>query len=399
MGLNRRASNWVGVLLLFALGVLYTWATWQYFTKRVPGGNDFMAHYSVWQAYLWYDIDPYSDEAALFTQNAIYGRPALPGEDQNRLTYPFYSILLHAPFIFIEFTLARAIYMTLLQAALIIGIGLNLSRLGWKPPVWLLIAIIIWSLVDYPQARGLILGQFAIWAFLSLSATLWLLYRGKDVAAGCVLVLSTMKPSLVYFVIPFLFIWAIWQKRWSFLAGFAGLLGVLVLGSTLIFPPWISGMLFRITHFTDYAIGQNPVEFFTYQVLPVLGKPGAMIIDLILIFGMLATWRPALKVQAGPAFELALGITLVVSNLVVPRTASTNYVMMLIPILWVFSILDQYGRKGRAIILALMLASVIGLWALHYATVAVRQEQPVMFVPTPLVLGIALLLCARSVKQ
>jgi hypothetical protein len=399
MKLDRRTSTWLGGLMLVLLCVLYTWATWQFFTKRVPGGNDFMAHYSVWQAYLWYGIDPYSDEAALFTQNAIYGRPALPGEDQNRLTYPFYSIILHGPFIFIEYTLARAIYMMLLQAALIIGIGLTLSRLGWKPPVWLLVAIIIWSFLDYPQARGLILGQFAIWAFLSLAATLWFLNRGKDLAAGCVLVLSTVKPSLVYFVIPFLFIWAIWQKRWSFLAAFMGLLGVLVLGSTLVLPSWIGGMFYRITHFTDYAIGQNPVEFLTYQVLPGLGKPGAIVISLVLVLGMLAAWRPALRVQAGPAFELALGITLVVSNLVVPRTASTNYVLMLVPILWVFSILDRYGRPGRAIILASMLASFIGLWTLHYATVVVKQEQPIMFVPTPLVLGVALLLSARSVKE
>ena len=86
-GLKR--SQWIGLGLLFLLAIGYTWATWHFFTRRVPGGNDFLAHYTAWEAYLEDGVSPYSDATALHTQLAIYGRPALPG-DQNRLTYPFY---------------------------------------------------------------------------------------------------------------------------------------------------------------------------------------------------------------------------------------------------------------------------------------------------------------------
>src|SRR5713226_2156184 len=89
----------LAILVVWAAG--YTWGTWRYFTRPVPGGNDFLAHYTAWQAYLEQGLNPYSDAAALYTQQAIYGRPAGPGEDQNRLNYPFYSILLHGPFVLI----------------------------------------------------------------------------------------------------------------------------------------------------------------------------------------------------------------------------------------------------------------------------------------------------------
>jgi hypothetical protein len=120
---------------------------------RAPGGNDFLAHYTAWEAYLKLGLNPYSDAAALHTQQAIYGRPARPGEDQNRMTYPFYSIVVHGPFVYIEYPLARAIYMTLLQAALFLGVAATLALVKWQPPSWLLMLTLGWSLLFYPEAR------------------------------------------------------------------------------------------------------------------------------------------------------------------------------------------------------------------------------------------------------
>jgi len=111
---------------------------------------------------------------------------------------------------------------------------------------------------------------------------------------------------------------------------------------------------------------------------------------------MLWSWwlarRPG---KAGDAvFHWALGITLVVSNLIVSRSATTNYVLLLVPTLWVFAGLDRRGRPGRLLIATILLVSLVGLWWLQLATVVGNQEQPVMFLPWPLALGVVLLLCA-----
>jgi hypothetical protein len=386
----------VGLALLLVWAVGYTWGTWRYFTRPVPGGNDFMAHYSAWQAYLEHGLNPYSDAAALYTQRAIYGRPALPGEDQNRLNYPFYSILVHGPFVLIgDFALARAIYMTLLQVALFAGVWLMLQALGWRPPFGLLLAILAWSLLNYPEARGVILGQFAIFGFFALAGALWLLARGRDALGGALLVLSTVKPTLVFLVIPFLLLWVASRRRWGFVLSFGVVLACLVLGSLLVLPTWIGDWLNNLRAYPGYTVGQSPVWQLTHVAWPGLGQTGEWLMMALLLAFMLWSWWGALR--PGPAgdafFHWTMGVTLVVSNLIVPRSATTNYVLLLAPTLWIFAALDRLGRPGRLLILTLMLVLFIGQWWLHFATVVGNQEQPVMFLPWPVALGVALLVC------
>ncbi|MEP7357269.1 MAG: glycosyltransferase 87 family protein [Anaerolineales bacterium] len=376
------------ILLLWATG--YTWATWRYFTRLVPGGNDFLAHYSVWEGFFKHGLNPYSDEAALYSQQAIYGRPARAGEDQNRLTYPFYSVVIHAPFILLDYPLARALYMTLLQAALFAGVGLMLTLLGWRPPPVVALALLAWSLLNYPEARDVILGQFALFGFFALAAALLLLARGRDAAAGALLVLATVKPTLVFLVVPFLLCWAATRGRWRFVFGFAALLLALAAFSWLALPSWLGDWLYRISAYSGYTVGQSPVWLLTHSALPVLGATGEWVISAGLLLWLLWAWWHAIRPGSEAAFHWTLGLTLVVSDLIVPRSATTNYVLLLTTTLWIFALLDQQGARGRWLILLFMAASVVGQWWLHFATVVGNQEQAVMFLPWPLLLGAVL---------
>ncbi len=361
------------------------------FALVAPGGNDFMAHYSVWEAYLEHGLNPYSDEAALFTQQRIYGRPAKPTEDQNRLTYPFYSIVLHGPFVLIsDYALARALYMTLLEAALVIGVWLTKRTVGWGPPFWLMAATLFWVLLDYPQARDIILGQFAIFGFFSLALALYLLQRQHDGWAGAILVLSTMKPTLVFLVVPFLILWAIIRRRWRFVIGFGITLGGAMLGSWLLLPTWLTDWLLRVDRYSAYTVGQSPVWLMTHQVLPAAGQAGELLLTALLMGLMLVTWWQTFRQTDEARFYWTIGITLVVSDLVVARSATTNYVLLLLPTIWLFAQLERF-RWGHFIIAGYMLLTVIGEWWLHAVTVVGNQEQPIMFLPLPILLGCALM--------
>ena len=360
------------------------------FALVAPGGNDFMAHYSVWEAYLEHGLNPYSDEAALFTQQKIYGRPARPNEDQNRLTYPFYSIVLHGPFVLIgDYALARAVYMTLLEVALVAGFWLTKRTVGWRPPFWLLAATLLWVILDYPQARGIILGQFAIFGFFSLALALYLLQRQYDGWAGAILVLATMKPTLVFLVVPFLILWGIIRRRWRFVIGFGLTLAGALLGSWLLLPTWLTDWLLRVDRYSAYTVGQSPVWLMTHQGVPALGQAGELLLTALLVGLMLVTWRQSFKQLAEDRFYWTIGITLVVSDLIVSRSATTNYVMLLLPTIWLFTQLERF-RQGHLIIAGYMLLTVIGEWWLHAVTVVGNQEQPIMFLPLPLILGCAL---------
>jgi hypothetical protein len=391
--MKSQTSNMVGGILILLILSAYVWATWQFFTKPLPGGNDFRAPYSSWEAYVKYGMDPYSDAAGLYTQKAIYGRAALPTEDQNFLTYPFYAILLHAPFLFIEYPLARAIYMTLLQVMVLTGVIISLNLARWRVSAGMLAVVCLWSLLNYYEARAVIIGQIAIFGFLSLSGTLLLLRQKRDAAAGALFVLATVKPSLVLLIAPFLLLWALARRRWQFVTGFFGTLAVLVAGSLFFLPTWIGDMLYRVLHFPEYNVNQNPIFLLTHVAIPGLGTPVEILLNGTLIVGMLWSWWRVLRENREQEFYWALGATLIVSNLVMPRVATTNYVLMLVPMLWLFGALDRVPRWGRPALLVILAVSLIGLWWLHVVTAVGNWEQPIMYVPGPVALGLAWVAC------
>jgi hypothetical protein len=105
---------------------------------------------------------------------------------------------------------------------------------------------------------------------------------------------------------------------------------------------------------------------------------------------MLVTWWLAIRRGGDINFYWSLGVTLVVSNLIVPRSATTNYVLLFVPILWMFAALDRGFGWGRCGVLASMLISLAGLWWLHAVTVHGNAEHPIMFIPPLLIPGVAL---------
>ena len=375
--------------LVFAIGLLgvflvvYTWAVWQFFTRPIPGGNDFLTHYGAWQAYVSEGVSPYSEQAALRTQVAIYGRAALPGEDQNRMVYPFYSILIHGPFALIEdYTLARAIYMTLSQVALGVGVLLCLRLFRWQLSAPMLAFVLVWAFFYYPDARGILIGQFAILAFAAFAATLVLLVRKQDAWAGAILVFTTIKPTLVFLVVPFLLLWSVTQRRWKFAIGFLATWSILMVASFFILPSWFGDWVYRVTLYSGYTYNFSPV-----WTIGSLGPVTTLIYLTALIVLLLRSWRRGLSAAENNELFWTVGLTLIVSNLISPRAATTDYVLMLMPTLGLFAAVDRAQRWGRPAVIALMLGSLIGLWVLHIVTVQGDTEQAIMFLPWPLALG------------
>jgi hypothetical protein len=270
-----------------------------------------------------------------------------------------------------------------------------LDLVRWHPPTWLRGIILAWSLLYYPTARGVILGQFAIFGFLSLAGTLFLLRRQRDVSAGALLVLSTVKPTLVFLAIPFLLAWGTVRRRWRFVAGFLGTLITLTLGSLIALPTWIGEWIYRIGRYDEYTVGQSPVRLLTHVTIPSLGWKGETVILVLLVGGMLVAWWLAVRPEGDVEFYWTLGVTLVVSNLIVPRSATPNYVLLFVPILWMFAALDRGSRWKRFALFACMLISLVGLWWLHAITVQGNAEHPIMFIPPLLIPGIALVLGRR----
>ena len=129
-----------------------------------PGGNDFLARWNGARFWLVEGTSPYEPEVSQTAQELIYGRPAVreQGEDVAHFVYPLPSMLFFGPFGLLQYNVARAIWMTILEIGLplLAILGIRLTR--WKPSRWMLVLTLLFSVLWYHGLRSVIVGQFAV---------------------------------------------------------------------------------------------------------------------------------------------------------------------------------------------------------------------------------------------
>jgi len=376
-------------ILLLAVGLLVLTdvvATYRLFTSPYPGANDFASRWGGARAF-WLDgLSPYSNEATRQIQLIIYGRPIAPEEEQEfdpgLFAYPFYTVFLLLPLSWLSYPLAEAIWLVFLELCLFGGLLLALDLYDWRPPRWLLACTAVWAFLFYPHARALILGQFAVFVFAMVALTLWALKRRRDVLAGACLALSTVKPQMVFLLIPLLLWWALWERRWRFVGSFLGGMALLMGASWLAEPSWVYGFLHQITRYPSYTALGSPIWILAHIIFPALGAWGEWALSVLALVYLIGAAWGALRGRAPELLGWAVGLCLIVANLVALRTATTNYVVLLLPLVMLFRAL-QRSRFGSWLVCLIEAGLLVGMWVLFLTTVVDKFEHPVVYLPLP----------------
>jgi hypothetical protein len=389
----------IGLAFLLLFGLLVV-AFHELFTQEFVGANDFYPRWKGAQLYWLEGLDPYSQATTEAIQRDMYGRLALPDEDQVLFVYPFYTIFLLLPLVSLPYSWVQAIWLTLVLASLLGGVIFILAYLGWRPAPWLLALTMIWAVAYYSSTRTIILGQFAGPVFFGLAGCLWALKTKRDGWAGLLLVLATLKPQMSYLVIPALLLWAWGQRRWLFVGSFSGWLLLLLLLSFALSPRWLISFAEQILYYPDYTAVGAPVWIITHYYFPLLGRPVEWIVSLLLLGYMFYWWRqlPTAAVDS-PPFLYALSLTIIVTNMVVTRTGTTNYVMLYIPLFWLLYLLATRWRWGKVAVVLFYALSLVSIWLLFLTTIEGSYESPLMFLPLPLALLLALVAARSRLQQ
>ena len=399
----------IGVVLLFALlfaGDVYV--THQTFTSRFPGANDFYSRWRGAQVY-WLDgVDPYSEQATLAIQQGIYGRATKPDEDPGPFAYPFYTVFLLFPLVRLPYVWAEAIWLVILQFSLVAGVFLYLSTVDWRQPPWLMALTGLWAVLFYHSGRTILLGQFAGLIFLWTAGVLYALKQERNVAAGILLAFTTIKPQMSVFFIPALVLWAIGQRRWRFLIAAAATMAVLTGASFALLPGWLAQFIGQIGRYPSYTAIGSPIWIIIHHYLPQTGlhvgeaTPTLLEIGLsgLLVVYLLFQWRhlPQARVASG-LFHWLIGMTLIITNLVVLRTATTNYVALYIPLLFCMRLAADRWPKGDWLLAVFYLLSTVAGWAMFTITVAGRFEHPIMYLPLPVGLFVIFIWATRPLQN
>lgn len=366
-------------------------------TSQFPGHNDFLSRWEPARGFWLEGINPYSDQATENIQQVIYGRAALPGEDEGLFVYPFYTVFYVWPLVYLPYSWAAAIIMVVMEAALIAALLLLLSIVHWRAAPGVLVGMLLWTLFFYPAMRGLVLGQLGLLVYALEILALWALYKGQDRLAGAALALSTFKPQMGYLIVPFLLLWALRERRGRFLAGFAAVFGLLIAASFVLLPTWVADWFHQVQQYPDYTDVGSPVWVLANLTALEPGEVGGrwivtndigQVIEPILTVGLYAllawAWFIVLVQRRQERWLWTVTLTFIITHIVAPRTATPHFILFVLPLVFLSQHIRQTNRHAGAILLVLWLALLIVPWAQFFATVNGDFEHPTLFLPLPL---------------
>ena len=368
------------LLLLFAAVAISTYAV---FTSRWPGANDLLSRWEGARSF-WVDgLNPYSDEVTERIQIEIYGRPARADEDPGPFAYPFYAVFTLLPLVWLPYAWAQAIWMTLLAFSIVALALMSMATLRWRVGPWALAGTILFSLCFYFSARAVFLGQFAVLVAAFVAGSFLAIRSGRDGWAGVLLALSTLKPQMIFLIAPYVLMWAVVRRRWRLVVGFTASMAILVGPSYALMPSWLGDFLRQLGNYTSYTAIGSPVWIIVQHYLH-LGDAAEAIVAAVTGLALIGVWAYTLRRTDWGTFQWVCGLTLIVSNLIALRTATTNYVI-LYPALWLTAkaTVDRWQMRGQAIVIAAALALLIGVWLLFSATVVAKFEHPLVYLPLP----------------
>lgn len=387
------------VVLLGGMLVGLAWANYQ-FARQSPGGNDFLVHWVGTRTLLLTGQTPYSDAVALEIQTRAYGRAAQPGEHELRPAYPLYSALVFAPFALVaDFTLARALWMTFLEVGLLglVVVSLRLSR--WQPNPLVVIALLLFSLIWYHGVRPLINGNAVVWVAMFLALALLALQAKREILAGVLFALATIKPHLVFLPSLLLVTWALAHKRWALLGWFIGAVVGLTLLGMLWVPTWPLQNWAEVVRYSSYNPPTTPSAAFA-QWWPAVGAQFGVGLTALVMFALFWEWRGTWNNPPDFARLLwVMSLTLALGQWSGITTDPGNFILLFGPLLLVLAIIARHFPKFEPWgVLSVLLVLLVGLWAIFVVTLepgVQPQQSPIMFFPLPAVVIAGLYLVRR----
>ena len=240
----RRSRKFLSIeeirLLLLALLLLVGVLALNIFLARnLAGGEQFFLRWSGARAFLVERIEPYSTTIAMRAQNVAYDRQAFSSEYPYVLNDPFYIVMLYIPLaLFSDFAIARAVWMLLSEAALIVFVFFFIRSLEWEPPRWLFFTLMAFSLLGYYSLVALTSGSPAVILMALFFFALLALRSFSDELAGALLFLAAYQWEVGALFFLFIIIFMVANKRWSILTGFGMSLAILIAVSFLTYPGW-----------------------------------------------------------------------------------------------------------------------------------------------------------------
>jgi hypothetical protein len=378
-------------LALAALGGL-VWANIGT-VQNQPVEKDFLVPWLGARTFIQYGDSPYSEPATQRAQILYYGRLAATGQDPLALWLPFPLELLYFPIALVNnYVLARALWITCLEIALVALAFLSLRLTGWKPMRGFLPIILLFPLLWVYGALSVFSGSAAGFVALALVGFLLALRGQRDELAGGLLILLVGAARLTGVLAFFIFWWIFYQRRWRVLWGFLMGLGLLLALAFLFLPDWFLPFLHGLFSHYTYNPGFSSTGIFA-SWSPVVGQRLGWVLSGVLLLILFFQWGNTLA-KDFRAFLWMACLTVSVTPLLGIPFFQKEYLFLFIPLILFLAVLAErrpwLKHWGAAVIAILILVS---LWLMTLVLVAANAYTAladilILLLPILLVLGL-----------
>ncbi len=380
----------IAFLALASLGGL-VWAN-TLFARQNPGETEFFVPWLAARTFLQYGNSPYDEPATQRAQIIYYGRLAKEGEDPLRLKAPFFIELFYFPFALVsDYSLARGLWMTLLEVALVLTAFLSLSLTGWKMPRILLPIYLLFALLWFHAWMPLIAGSTVIYTALFITAAILALRAEKDELAGALMILSAFQPLAGGVFTLFMLWWVVYHRRWRALWGALMAVGLLLFAAFIFLPGWF--LPFVRALIAEY----KQTTFFTPGTIfagwwPSIGDKLGWFLTAILIILLFLEWRAAH--ERPRHFLWTASLTLAVTPLLGIPTHPHLYITLFLPLILFLTVVAERWFRSRWWLAGVLLVLIFaGSWALIFHLSGLASLEPlraILFFALPSLLLVGL---------
>lgn len=368
--LTRRPANLtigltIVILLSFALAFVFLPVS----LGRL-GLGDFRAYWSGARV-LIQGGNPY-DLAAL-TAAYFEGKP--PASQFDPAWNPPWLLLLLSPLAVLPAEMAARVWL-IVNVVILWGVPFVVWRLlvnsgDDRAPVWLGLVGIVFG----ASLATLALGQMTAWVLAGLLLAIIGLQQRRDGWAGAALLMTFVKPQLVYLAVPVILLWSAQQRRWRIWLGLGGasLLALLII--TLLSPNWLMG----------YWKLAGGYDFLQHSAATIGGFWQAYTGNRLLRFaGVLALFTIPflLRIIERCDWLMAVNAALLISLPLAPYSWSFDQVLLLPALIQTIFWLYHSTDPRRFVLFAVLIAIYASLWLMM-----IQGVGDFLYVWVPLAIG------------
>ncbi|HML39999.1 MAG TPA: glycosyltransferase family 87 protein [Bellilinea sp.] len=374
--------SFTAALALFALLV---WGNMR-FAGENAGGEDFLMRWDNAREFVRNGVSPYSDQAAESAEVLIYGHTAQTDAERMVASYPLYALVVYLPMTLVEDPIvARAIWMAVLEVAVLAAAILSVYLSGWRVKPLVLLIFLFFSVFWYHGFRPIVTGEITPLVTLLVVSALLAVKNEHDELAGVLFGLAMLSPEMVLVLLVFVLFWGVFNGRIQIFLYALGTFALLCGLGFLLIPDWPMEYLrtfFAPTgpYFVDTIAGALGI------FLPTGGARVGGAISILIAIVMVVEWF----INRGTGYRGFLWtacFTIVASFWVGIKTSPDNFILALPALTLVFAgWTNRWRRYGSVVSIITMLFIFTVIWLLFLGTFSQVLDpfiRPVLFFPLP----------------